>query len=462
MLKINYNYFLTFIISSFFLFSINVNPNRLFDEDYSILNYLRFFAPSLIVLVFFIFKKKNFQKIDLSFENRILFLIFIVFLISDLINGLSANIFYYLNFFIFFFYIILIKKIGGPKLLKLNFYYMIFGYLIIIIFLGMYKYIHFENFNNFSIFDLRNYSLFFESNSALSNNPSINSTGVSRVILILLVLIIYLDITKKKISIPISIILFCLSFIIISFQSKFSILSIVIIYFLLLLCDNTYSNKKITNFIFVFLLPLLVFNTLNFENETRITKTINNLKAEITKPLTQGQKENKQTQEIIFDKKSKKQNFKKNEDIESLENIKSNNIRSEITTGRHKIWIEHINYFTHNNILFFGQGIYSDLKIFEVSSSNAIIYTFLSGGIISLILLIIIYLKFFIKYLSFYYEKFFLKKINKNEIYLIIFSILILRSIIENGFVSIQFDFYLTVILIEIINFTEENKNKLI
>jgi len=86
----------------------------------------------------------------------------------------------------------------------------------------------------------------------------------------------------------------------------------------------------------------------------------------------------------------------------------------------------------------------------------------LSGGIISLILLIIIYLKFFIKYLSFYYEKFFLKKINKNEIYLIIFSILILRSIIENGFVSIQFDFYLTVILIEIINFTEENKNKLI
>ena len=66
----------------------------------------------------------------------------------------------------------------------------------------------------------------------------------------------------------------------------------------------------------------------------------------MTKPLTQDQKGNEQTQEIILDTKNKKQNFKKNENIESLENIKS-----EITTGRHKIWIQHINYITKNILI---------------------------------------------------------------------------------------------------------------
>ena len=59
MLKINYNYFLTIVISSLFVFSINVNPNRFFDDNPSILNYMRFFFNSLgsiFVFIFFLIK----------------------------------------------------------------------------------------------------------------------------------------------------------------------------------------------------------------------------------------------------------------------------------------------------------------------------------------------------------------------------------------------------------------------
>ena len=39
--------------------------------------------------------------------------------------------------------------------------------------------------------------MFHEDQSGLSNNPSINSTGFSRVVLILAVILIYYDLTKK-------------------------------------------------------------------------------------------------------------------------------------------------------------------------------------------------------------------------------------------------------------------------
>ena len=108
MLKINYNYFLTFVISSLFVFSINVNPNRLFDDNPSILNYIRFFFPILGTIFILFFYKLNFSKLSssrlgLSFENKIIFFIFIIFLLNDLLIGITANSLYYLNFFSFFY-----------------------------------------------------------------------------------------------------------------------------------------------------------------------------------------------------------------------------------------------------------------------------------------------------------------------------------------------------------------------
>ena len=209
MLKINYNYFLTIVISSLFIFSINVNPNRLFDDNSSILNYMRFFFPILGIIFFLFFYKINFSKLSsirlsLSFENKIIFFIFIIFLLNDLFNGITATSLYYLNFFSFFLYVLLIKSLKDPKLLKFNFHYLIGGYLVSIIFLITYKFFNssISLYNQsglliFDFFDLRNFSVFNETETGLSNNPSINSTGFSRVVLILTVLLIYYDLTKK-------------------------------------------------------------------------------------------------------------------------------------------------------------------------------------------------------------------------------------------------------------------------
>ena len=460
MLKINYNYFLTFVISSLFVFSINVNPNRLFDDNPSILNYIRFFFPILGTIFILFFYKFNFSKLSpsrlgLSFENKIIFFIFIIFLLNDLLNGITANSLYYLNFFCFFLYLLLIKSFNDPKLLKLNFHYIIGLYLISVIFLIIYKLFYssitLHNTLDVIIFDLRNFVIFHEVQSGLSNNPSINSTGFSRVVLILAVILIYYDLTKKNISIILTIILFCLSLILISLQSKFSILSALIIYIFLLWSENSYRNKKILNFIFVILLPILSFNLSTIDKENRINKTIKVIldeQVKVIKPSIEQKKNENTTDEENAEKNNKKKKY-------------SQDINTQITTGRNRIWRDQINYINNNNILFKGKGIYADLKIFGTSSSNAILYTFLSGGLVGAILLIIFYIKFIIQFFVYIYKKTFNIKQNINEIYFFVLLILLLRSLVENSFISIQFDFYLTIILIEILNLRRKS-NKLI
>ena len=59
------------------------------------------------------------------------------------------------------------------------------------------------------------------------------------------------------------------------------------------------------------------------------------------------------------------------------------------------------------------------------------------------------------------YKKTFNVKQNISEIYFFVLLILLLRSLVENSFMSIQFDFYLTIILIEILNLRKKS-NKLI
>ena len=460
MLKINYNYFLTFVISSLFVFSINVNPNRLFDDNPSILNYIRFFFPILGTIFILFFYKFNFRKLSssrlgLSFENKIIFFIFIIFLLNDLLNGITANSLYYLNFFCFFLYLLLIKSFNDPKLLKLNFHYIIGLYLISVIFLIIYKLFYssitLHNTLDVIIFDLRNFVIFHEVQSGLSNNPSINSTGFSRVVLILAVILIYYDLTKKNISIILTIILFCLSLILISLQSKFSILSALIIYIFLLWSENSYRNKKILNFIFVILLPILYFNLSTMDKENRINTTIKVIideQVKVIKPSIEQKKNENTTDEENAEKNNKKKKY-------------SQDINTQITTGRNRIWRDQINYINNNNILFKGKGIYADLKIFGTSSSNAILYTFLSGGLVGAILLIIFYIKFIIQFFVYIYKKTFNIKQNINEIYFFVLLILLLRSLVENSFISIQFDFYLTIILIEILNLRRKS-NKLI
>ena len=112
MLKINYNYICSFIVTFLFIFSLNINPNNFFTKDASYLNYIRFFLPFIGLLYFYyisIKNKKNNKKI--SFEFKLIISIYTVFFITDLLNGFNLNILYFLNYFSFFFFYNYFKKI---------------------------------------------------------------------------------------------------------------------------------------------------------------------------------------------------------------------------------------------------------------------------------------------------------------------------------------------------------------
>jgi hypothetical protein len=366
----------------------------------------------------------------------------------------------------------IIKNFDDSKLLKLNFYYLLVGYLISIIYLISYKFftssISFHN--QFDFFDLRNFAIFHEQKSALSNNPSINSTGFSRVILILSIILIYYDLTKKKFSIVLTIVLFCLSFTLISLQSKFSILSGVIVYIFLLCAKNTFNHKKILNFIFIILFPLLYFNLSTIDRDKRINTTLKIIideKIKTNKAIIKLS-ENKNNEILIQESKKEGAIQKNNKNIIKKNDVDLNtqitteydvDLNTQITTGRNRIWRDQIDYIYGKNILLTGEGIYADLKIFGTSSSNAILYAFLCGGLISAILLIILYLKFMFQYFIYIYKKTFSVNQDVNELYFFIILILLLRSIIENSFLSIQFDFYLMIILVEILYIKKKSNN---
>jgi len=445
MLKINYNYFLSFITSTFFVISINVNPNKLFEINLSYLSLIRFFLPLFGVLYFYYLSKTLITKVKLNKNNILLFLIFLLFLITELINGISPNTLYLLNFLLFFFYINLLCQLKDDRILVFNFLTLIIVYCILIfgiIILGKLGYTSISKFNPVEFFDLRNYYIFQEKNFIFSDTPSPNSTGFSRIILIIFLILIYYDFKKKRFSKLLFATLVCLNLIILSLQSKFSALGGIIIYFLLLFCDDTYLKKKIFNTIFVILLPILIFNYVQTENRfLSVWQTINNADTPTNNKILETEITTKKMPDLKKNNLSYQNNFRK----EYYKNTTTN-----ITTGRNLIWNTQLKYIHENKIYLLGKGVYSDLKIFNTSSSNAAIYTILSGGIIPFSLLLIIYLNLAIKFINFLYKKIKRKIFSFNEIYFLILILLILRSLIENSFLSIQMDFYMVVLLIEI------------
>ncbi len=142
-----------------------------------------------------------------------------------------------------------------------------------------------------------------------------------------------------------------------------------------------------------------------------------------------------------------KQNLKSNENI----NL-DNRILSSSTSGRYEIWSYTIkNYKFHKKIFGYGSNgdrfflkQFNDKNKYSDNASNMIVYSLVSGGPVSLIILIVIFYKIF--------KLFILNKTqflsDRNNFYLnlsIIFIIFFLiRSIFENSFGLFSIDFLIT------------------
>ena len=147
-----------------------------------------------------------------------------------------------------------------------------------------------------------------------------------------------------------------------------------------------------------------------------------------------------------------------------------------VTSGRTTIWSNSLNIIYEKKLIF-GNGPQSDRILlseyykkntdknreaikFGTNSSNAIIYSILCGGLVSLFFLLQIYYLIFTKLINLLFR---IKKEQKNFLnYFLLTSLcfLIFRSIFENSFALFGIDFCLLCLCYYILNLKKLNFNK--
>jgi hypothetical protein len=256
--------------------------------------------------------------------------------------------------------------------------------------------------------------------------PVSRSTGISRsIIIITIFLLCFNNFKNNKIKILIYFIIFILTTSVFLINSKFAITALVIIYALIIFTNNFYKKHKIKFLVILILIPFC------------LSLLIINAKVHIYS-------DNKKP---ILDLKIK------NRFLDDL------NTNAGITSGRTEIWIKSIDIFISEKRYLFGLGTQADRLylagyvgtdpvkkkdvILSANSSNALIYSLLSGGIIAVIVLILFNYILLIRV----YKYFFIKSKKYNFNYnLLNFSIftylfLLLRSLVENSFTLFSIDF---------------------
>jgi oligosaccharide repeat unit polymerase len=275
-------------------------------------------------------------------------------------------------------------------------------------------------------------------------NPRI--TGLSRILVIIFYFIFYYTLLKKnKISYKIFFIctLFFLNLTIYASQTRTGLVGmfIILIFYVLFIKENLF--KKYSMIVLIFIMPILCF-------------------------------------ELSIKIKAFSSSKESNYDLNSLnKSIQSHNRNFNInngTSGRTTIWSTSLNIIYEKKLIF-GNGPQSDRILlreyyknipanrsedikFGTNSSNAIIYSILCGGVISLFFLLQIYYLIFTKLINFLFR---IKKEQKNFLnYFLMTSLcfLIFRSIFENSFALFGVDFCLLCLCYYILNLKKLNFSK--
>ncbi len=409
---LNNTYYSLFVCSfmwSLFWLSINTMPFEIyfFGENFiKSINSLRLVLAlilSFLMIIYFalkiflIEKRTYLFKLDFRYYFLILFSSYLIFLIFSDTRELNLQNTYLiiLSLGTIFFSLVLmnISEINLRCLIIVNILFLICICFITI--LPKYDEIISHNFNFYRTF------FFLDGNLLNQVNPRV--TGLSRSVSILniFLLIVILN-TKNKFLNSILLILFLfLFFVIWGMQSRGSILCFYITTLFLLM-----SVSKFKNFQKIIFLIFLIFS--NFTVDYIYKNKINQV-----------------------------------EEIKQYSRILDNN-----SSGRVDIWKYSLTNYEYENIFGYGsQGDRYFLKKyikkdkFGDNSSNAILYSFLSGGYLALLLIITIYIHLInrIKYFIF-------TKYKNNVFYTFSISIIVfffVRSLFENSFSLFSIDYLL-------------------
>ena len=473
-----YKNIFSYAYTFFILASLNVNPNGLFslqeETVTKILNIIRFFFPTFILIMFFVLKKKLLYK-NLDNESSALtklsLLFFLILFFFSLLNNVYAieNLYFFIYFNIFA-NLYILTNYYKPEILVKNFLFILVIYTcywLANFFGDLISLNKFSSVINFLInlriaeFHQLNYSFFL-------SNASLNSNGTARIFVIIFLTLLCYQLFFKKVNL-VYLFLFLLNFFIISLQSKFSFYGLILSVLILVYLNKKNKLNEILILLIIIIFPFLlvpIIKTFDINNtfvsyENRIIQPNNNYNVDIDKSKIETlsnisksniSKSNISKSNISKSNISKSNISKKNYFFEKL-NLQEKysyhfNFVNKLLTGRLAIWVEHLIFKNQTNY-FYGLGVQSDKKAFNISSSNALVYSYLATGILGVSIYLIICFVFFknlIKY--FIYNKYH----DMRLVFQIVSFFLIIRTTIENGFLTYGLDLFLILICFEATN----------
>lgn len=432
------------ILLSFVLIAISINSSIADFDDKKIniifiFNFFRFISPIFIFisLIYIFFKKKyilpNLFKLFIAYG--------IIQFISYLLNKNPIFAFQEYILIISLVCLCLIFVISLKENFKLENYYFFLIAIISVISIYYSSNLLYEVFIKGHKYLYISKTFIPETaNFIYQQNP--RSTGISRQLCLVLCFLIFFSNSKlsnKFLLIKYSsyIGIFLLSSIIWGYQSRGGLVSFILIWIIYLIIDNKKFLKKILILLSLVLLPILSYENLSELN-------VNNKR-------TSNFDDSRKSTTRVFDKN--KFIFKKSE-IDNTTGKEFIKDEFDYTSGRIAIWKRSYNLFLKNPFIGYGpQGDRKSLSIdksniipeqkhiWDNNSSNGIIYSALSGGIVGLIVFITIYLLQFLLIIKTISQK----KIILTDNYLaksafVTILVLNVRTIYENGFAVFGID----------------------
>ena len=301
------------------------------------------------------------------------------------------------------------------------------------------------------------YNYAFKPDTRFFDQPTSRITGWSRLVLVIFMLYFLFNelksFDKKKYLINLIILLF-FSFLIIFAQTRGAIIGYI---FLLLFYLSLPQIKLLKKIIIISLFISIPFGLFNFIDIKKIGEH------------RVDQNRMKTTIENLFNSNDIQSNSIENKNL--LNNKKK--YEYSVSSGRIEIWKKSINHLIKEKKIF-GYGPQGDRYLLTLlaktfldsvwgnNSSNAIIYSSISGGVIGLISILLIYVSLFIVFLKCLIKIFMHKT---EDLYLIsyfsIYCYIIMRSFFENGFAVFGIDFCILIVSYYFINSRLSNISKI-
>tara|TARA_A100001015_G_C14992156_1_gene714461 strand:+ start:353 stop:1783 length:1431 start_codon:yes stop_codon:yes gene_type:complete len=446
-------YFFLFLIAYWFLIwsSIGVEYNSILHFGYNTTGHINFFrinTPlllSIISCIFIFFKIFKIKKIENYFNIIFLFYLYFFFQLIGLFLNKDIEITLGNTF-------LLILGIGT---INIFLYLKIYNYenfskvllYVSLVFCAIFVFFIFiSNINKMS--EHLAYSTFYSISlpgDRLLDHAYPRTTGLSRLFAVVNIFLIafYLKINpnKKKLAFFILIITTLFGTIIWGFQSRGTIICYFSALLIIIFLFKNENKPKFLNFVLIIILPILIFNG----SSTIVKKLYFKYKYDID--INTDLPENKR---IELEKKIQQI---ENKPIYSNRFMKKNNISS----GRVEIWQYVISNYDKKKI--FGYGVQGDrfllgkkYKTYGNNSSNVFVYFFVSGGYLSIFILILIILRILIILLKIYFQSRH-EEIKESFIFklcLMLTIFFLVRGLVENsyGLFSIDFLLFITSIFI--------------